>query len=324
MGHHLGAFLPGDEGIWRPALHQRGICLPRQPALHPDENGLYNSVGSYRRDFTLPAGWKGERIFLHFDGIYGGAYIWVNGQKVGYTEGSNNDAEFDVTEYVREGVNNLSVQVIRWTDGSYLEGQDIFHMSGIFRDVYLMATPQTYLRDHYITSRLSPVGKYQTGTMTVQLAMCNKTQQAAKKQVRVRLYSPAGELVGEKTADFAFSADDKEVEKTTKLTFDNLTNLMPWTAETPNLYTVELAQLDANGNEEEAFATKYGFRTIEIKNSQVYINGQRVFFKGVNTQDTHPVHGRSIDVPTMLRDIKMMKQANVNTVRTSHYPRQAK
>lgn len=288
------------------------------------KNGLYNSVGSYRRDFTLPAGWKGERIFLHFDGIYGGAYIWVNGQKVGYTEGSNNDAEFDVTEYVREGVNNLSVQVIRWTDGSYLEGQDIFHMSGIFRDVYLMATPQTYLRDHYITSRLSPVGKYQTGTMTVQLAMCNKTQQAAKKQVRVRLYSPAGELVGEKTADFAFSADDKEVEKTAKLTFDNLTNLMPWTAETPNLYTVELAQLDANGNEEEAFATKYGFRTIEIKNSQVYINGQRVFFKGVNTQDTHPVHGRSIDVPTMLRDIKMMKQANVNTVRTSHYPRQAK
>ena len=116
----------------------------------------------------------------------------MNGQKVGYTEGSNNDAEFDVTEYVREGVNNLSVQVIRWTDGSYLEGQDIFHMSGIFRAVYLMATPQTYLRDHYITSRLSAIGKYQTGTMTVQLAMCNKTQQAAKKQGRVRLYSPAG------------------------------------------------------------------------------------------------------------------------------------
>ena len=288
------------------------------------KSGLYNSVGSYRREFTLPEAWQGDRIFLHFDGIYGGAYIWVNGQKVGYSEGSNNDAEFDITDHVRQGVNNLSVQVIRWTDGSYLEGQDIFHMSGIFRDVYLVSTPQAYVRDHYITSSLSAANNYTTGGMNVQLTLCNKSDEAVQKTVRVRLYSPEGELVTEKTSAVSFAANAAGTDKTVKLLLSNLTGLKPWSAETPNLYTVEFAQFDAEGNEEEAFATKYGFRVVEIKNSLVYVNGQKVFFKGVNTQDTHPTRGRSIDVPTMLRDIQLMKQANVNTVRTSHYPRQAK
>ena len=109
------------------------------------KSGLYNSVSSLRRNFTLPTGWQNNRVFLHFDGIYSGAYVWVNGQKVGYTQGANNDAEFDVTPYVHEGENNLSVQVFRFTDGSYLEGQDMWHMSGIHRDVYLFATPKTLL-----------------------------------------------------------------------------------------------------------------------------------------------------------------------------------
>lgn len=289
------------------------------------KGNLYNSVSSLRRNFTLPEGWNNERIFLHFDGIYSGAYVWVNGQKVGYTQGSNNDAEFDITAYVHEGNNNLSVQVFRFTDGSYLEGQDCWHMSGIHRDVYLFATPKTYLRDHYITSTLDAGSNYKSGSMNVELTMTNKEREATNKQVRVRLINPAGTQIAEKSVDFAFTANgDSTMVK--NVTLDGLTDLQLWSAETPNLYTVELAQLNADGTEEEAFATKYGFRHIEIPDNdhRVYINGQQVYFKGVNTQDTHPTRGRSIDVPTMIKDITLMKQANVNTVRTSHYPRQAK
>ena len=289
------------------------------------KSGLYNSVSSLRRNFTLPANWQNDRIFLHFDGIYSGAYVWVNGQKVGYTQGANNDAEFDVTPYVHEGENNLSVQVFRFTDGSYLEGQDMWHMSGIHRDVYLFATPKTYLRDHYISSTLDAANAYTSGTMNVALTMNNRDAQAVNKQVRVRLLSPEGTQLAEQTAQFNFAADG-QVEQTQTLSFTGLSNLQLWSAEHPNLYTVELAQLDANGNEEEAFATKYGFRHIEIPDNdhRVYVNGKQVYFKGVDTQDTHPTRGRSIDVATMLKDVTMMKQANINTVRTSHYPRQAK
>ena len=287
-------------------------------------DGLYNSVSSFRRDFTLPEGWDGKRIFLHFDGIYSGAYVWVNGKEAGYTQGSNNDAEFDVTDLVRSGSNNLSVQVFRFTDGSYLEGQDVWHMSGIHRDVYLFATPQTYVRDHYITSELDADNDYKSGKMSVQLTMTRKESAAASKQVKVKLLSPEGTEVGTQTVNFDFTADDTADEKVQTAVFSGLSGLANWTAETPNLYTVEVSQLDKDGAEEEAFSTKYGFRHIEIKDSRVYINGEQVYFKGANTQDTHPLYGRSIDVEYMLKDVTLMKQANLNTVRTSHYPRQAK
>lgn len=294
------------------------------PYINMKKN-LYNSVSSFRRDFTLPTAWDGKRIFLHFDGIYSGAYVWINGNKVGYTQGANNDAEFDITSYVRSGNNNISVQVFRFTDGSYLEGQDMFHMSGMHRDVYLFATPKTYLRDHYITSTLNKSSNYKSGSMNVALTMNNRDKAVTEKQVRVRLISPEGSQIAEQTAHFTFAEGDAN-EKTQNVTFEGLSGLELWSAEYPNLYTVELAQLDAAGNEEEAFATKYGFRNIEIPSNdhRVYINGKQVYFKGVDTQDTHPLRGRSIDVETMLKDITMMKQANINTVRTSHYPRQTK
>jgi len=286
------------------------------------KQGLKNSVGSYRRSFTLPADWDGKRIFLHFDGIYSAAYVWVNGHYVGYTQGANNTSEFDVTDHVRSGENNVSVQVFRWSDGSYLEGQDMFHMSGIHRDVYLMATPRTFVSDHYITATLNEDAGYKSGTLNVQLTVDNRDGQAATKSVKVTLRSPQGTVMSTRTVNFSFAAG--ETSKTGNAEFAGLSNLQLWSAETPTLYTVEFSQLNATGNEEMAFSTKYGFRHIEIWNHLVYINGERVYFKGVNTQDTHPVHGRSIDVPTMLKDITMMKQANVNTLRCSHYPRQPK
>ena len=280
-----------------------------------------NPVGSYRRQFTLPEGWDKKNVFLHFDGLYSAAFVWVNGKYVGYTQGGNNDAEFDLSAYVRTGDNNICVQVLRWSDASYLEGQDMFHMSGMHRDVYLYATPKTFVRDHYITSALNKTDKYQSGTMNVELEMDNRHQVATEKNVKVSLIDPKGETIGTQTANFSFAANEES--KTIKVKFEGLSNLQLWSAENPQLYTVEVSQLEGD-KEEMAFSTKYGFRHIEIKNGLVYINGARVFFKGVNTQDTHPYYGRTMPVATMLKDIFLMKQANVNTIRTSHYPRQAK
>ena len=286
------------------------------------KDGLPKPVASYRRTFTLPEGWETMRTFLHFDGIYSAAYVWVNGQYVGYTQGANNDAEFDLTKVVRTGENNISVQVYRWSDGSYLEGQDMWHMSGIHRDVYLYATPKVHVSDHYITTTLDEESGYQRGSMNVQLTLDNREAIATTKQVNVRLIGPDGVLIKEYTETINFAAAD--LTKTTNIVFGSLTDLQLWSAEQPTLYTVEVAQLDAEGKEEHVFSTKYGFRHIEIKNNKVYINGELVIFKGVNLQDTHPVTGRTVDVETMLKDIILFKQSNMNTLRTSHYPRQAK
>lgn len=292
------------------------------PPMIEMKNGLINSAASYRRDFDLPAGWDSKRLFLHFDGIYGAAFIWMNGKYVGYTQSGNNDAEFDVTEHAREGKNNVCVQVIRWSDASYLEGQDMWHMSGIHRDVYLFATPKTFVRDHYITSSLDATSGYTAGSMNVAVEMDNRDGIATSKSVEVSLVAPDGSEVAKKSIAFDFA--EGETSKVADFAFDGLSALLTWTAETPNLYTVTVVQKTADGNEEQAFSTKYGFRHIEIKNGLVYINGEKVLFKGANLQDTHPVTGRSVDVATMLNDVKMFKQANMNTVRTSHYPRQAK
>lgn len=336
---------PGEDSFWGDAadvaawdtisvpscLEMYGYGVPlyinvnyaftNNPPFISMKEGLTNSVGSYRRNFSLPEGWDGKRVFLHFNGIYSGAYVWVNGRYVGYTQGSTNDAEFDVTDYVREGDNNVSVQVFRWTDGSYLEGQDMFHMSGIYRDVYLFATPKTHIRDHYISSTLDASDNYRSGSMEVALAVNNRGGSATEKSISVTLLSPEGETVAVQELPVSFVAG--EMEKTETVSFKSLSDLQLWSAETPALYTVQFSQKDG-GREEQAFSTKFGFRHIEIKDGLVYINGKKIYFKGVNTQDTHPVHGRSLDVATMIKDVTMMKQANVNTIRTSHYPRDAK
>ena len=286
--------------------------------------GLKNSVGSYRRDFTLPAGWENKRVFLHFDGIYSAAYVYVNGNEVGYTEGANNVSEFDITKYLRTGKNNVAVQVIRWSDGSYLEGQDMWHMSGIHRDVYLVATPKTYLADHYIKTTVTPGSTtVATGSAatSVDLTVCNRDKTAAKKTVTVTLFDPSGKEVKKLKSDFVFAAGDSVMTKT--IDFGTLSGLKLWSAETPTLYTFTFSQ-SQDGNEEEAFSTKYGFRKIDLSKGYLEVNGRRTYLKGANTQDTDPLHGRSITTDLMLKDITMMKQCNMNTVRTSHYPRQSK
>lgn len=280
-----------------------------------------NPVGSYRRTFTLPEEWEsGKRVFLHFDGVYSAAVVWVNGVYAGYSQGSNTDAEFDVTALVRSGENNVSVRVYRWCDGSYLEGQDMWHLAGIHRDVYLVATPEVFVSDHYVRPTLND--DYASGSLAVTLTVDNRVAAETKKGIVVRLLDEAGEVIASGADRVAVTAADSSV--TTTIDIPSLTDLTAWSSERPYLYTLEVLQSDASGAVEMAFATKVGFRRVEISGRKVYVNGERVFFKGVNTQDTHPLYGRAIDVATMLKDVTMMKRANVNMVRTSHYPRQPK
>ncbi|WP_337568698.1 glycoside hydrolase family 2 TIM barrel-domain containing protein [Hallella sp.] len=277
----------------------------------------HNATGFYRRTITIPESWNDKRVFIHFDGVYSAAVVWVNGKYVGYSQGSNTDAEFDLTGFVTTGDNQLSVRVYRWCDGSYLEGQDMWHLSGIHRDVYLVATPKVFVSDHYITSSLS--NDATSGSMSVKLTVDNRNTVSANKTLQVSLLDADGKQIATGTENYSGTA---KAEKT--VTLSGLSNLHPWSAEDPYLYTVVVSQKDENGAEEMAFSTKYGFKTVTISGTKLLVNGKRIFVKGVNTQDTHPLYGRAIDIETMLKDIKMMKQANVNTIRTSHYPRQPK
>ena len=277
----------------------------------------HNATGFYRRTITIPEKWKDKRVFVHFDGVYSAAVVWVNGKYVGYSQSSNTDAEFDITGFVTTGDNQLSVRVYRWCDGSYLEGQDMWHLSGIHRDVYLVATPKVFVSDHYITSSLN--NEATSGSMSVKLTVDNRDKVSAAKTLQVSLLDADGKQIATETQTYSGSST---AEKT--VTLNNLSNLHPWSAEDPYLYTVVVSQKNENGAEEMAFSTKYGFRNITKSGNLIYINNKRVYFKGVNTQDTHPEYGRAIDMETMMKDLTMMKQANVNTVRTSHYPRQPK
>ena len=290
--------------------------------VNPDgKNYGINPVGTYIRDFDLPDGWEEGRTFIHFGGIYSAAFVYVNGEYVGYTQGANNVAEFDLSKVVRPGKNRLAMQVLRWSDGSYLEDQDMFRMSGIYRDVCIYSVPKVSIRDHYVTSELDASSGYTKGDVNIELTLDNRDLESGEKVITVSLRDPAGKVIAEQSRNVAYS--DKEAEKTVNIELEGLNSLLAWTAETPNLYTLHIVQKDGD-KDELAFSTKYGFRHIEIEGSQVYINGQKVIFKGVNRHDTHPLYGRAVTTESMLRDVLLMKQNNVNTIRTSHYPNAAK
>ncbi len=281
-----------------------------------------NPVGSYIREFEVPESWSDKQIFVNFGGIYSAAYVWVNGEYVGYTQGANTDHEFDITDQAKVGKNLIAVQVFRWSDGSYLECQDMFRMSGIYRDVTLTATPKTFVRDHYITSELNASSNYTSGKLNVALMINNRSSQSSTVKASVELLDPDGNSVykfPEQTVSALAAEDEKTINFST-----NLSNLSLWSAEIPNLYTVLVSLKDNSGKEIEAFSTKYGFRHIEQVGSFVHINGKKIFFKGANRHDTHPLHGRAVTTESMLQDVKMFKQNNLNIIRTSHYPNAAK
>ena len=264
---------------------QKGYTTEQEP----------NPVGSYRREFTLPEGWAGQEVFLHFDGVYSAFYVWVNGKQVGYSQGSNNDAEFNISRYVRKGTNTLAVEVYKWSDGSYLEDQDMFRLAGIHRDVYLMARPKGHIED----IRTESVFNGDLSEVTL------RTTVEASARVQVSLYDEEGHPIGE----------GKEITvEAPKL----------WSAEKPYLYTVRLAVYDKAGKLQECTFFKHGFRQVEFRNNKLYINGVLTYLKGADRHDIHPVHGKAVPVESMVEDILLMKRHNLNAVRTSHYPNDPK
>lgn len=275
-----------------------------------------NPVGSYVRNFKLPENWNGNRTFVHFGGIYSAAFVWVNGKYVGYTQGANNVSEFDLTKYLHPGDNSIAVQVFRWSDGSYLECQDMFRMSGIFRDVYLYNVPKASVRDHRITSTLSP--DFKDAKLRVELDIDNRDAVAGSRDFVIKVSDPSGKTVAEKTIRHNLADTSAVVAE-----FD-MPGVELWSAEIPALYTVDVIQRQPGGADEMAFSTKHGFRDIKLANNLLYINGKRVFLKGVNRHDSDPLRGRAVTNETMLRDVTLMKQNNINTVRTSHYPNNAR
>lgn len=278
-----------------------------------------NAVGSYRRDFTLPADWADKEVYITFEGCYSAFYVWVNGKKVGYSQGPTTDARFDITKYVHPGKNMVAVEVYRWSDGSYIEDQDMFRMSGIHRDVYLSASPRTHLRDLKLTSELSP--RYDRAVLNVAAKVANRGKKGSAAAIRTSICDAAGRVLSTATSPVAAMPKGSEKTISTEL---SLSDPKLWSAEVPNLYTVDIELLDADGNVTEATSQKYGFRNIEIRNNKVYINGNLTYFKGTNHHDVHPRLGKAVPVETMIEDVLLFKRNNINTIRTSHYPKDPK
>lgn len=276
-----------------------------------------NPVGSYKRTFEVSRDWDGKSIFLHFDGVYSAMYVWVNGKKVGYSQGANNGAEFDVTDYVQPGQNDLSVEVYRWSDGSYIEDQDMFRLSGIHRRVYLFATPKLHIRDFFIHTAF-PDQDYSHCTFQVQTFLQNSSSRLkSPASLAITILDPDGQQVKQfqQTINELSHEGDASVNVGAQIKHPKL-----WSAETPALYTAIFELKDKKGKVTEVLSSKFGFKDVVIKNKRIYINGNQVFFKGVNRHDIHPQLGKAVPVETMMKDVLMMKSYNVNTIRTSHYP----
>lgn len=286
---------------------------PDPPHIPADNN----SVGSYRMRFTLPEDWKGRHVFLRFDGVNSAFYVWVNGQKVGFSKDSRTAAEFNITKYLKEGENLLAVEVYRWCDGSYLEDQDFWRLSGIFRDVALLSTGDVDIRDIEVHTDLD--GQYRDALLKVQAKVRNCSDRPQAGTIEMALQDAAGKPV------FPAISRAVNVEAAREGAVDwavRVENPAKWSAETPNLYKLLVTLKDSTGNVFEAVPCDVGFRKVEIKDGELLVNGRAILIKGVNRHEFDPDRGQAITVDSMIKDIVLMKQHNLNAVRTCHYPNQ--
>ncbi len=274
-----------------------------------------NPVGSYRRAFNVPANWAGRETFLVLRGVNSACYVWVNGQKVGYSEDSRLPAEFNITKFVRPGENTLAVEVYRFSDGSYIEDQDFWRLSGIFRDVELVSRAPVHVRDFYARTHLD--ARYADARLAVNAKVRNARSSAEKFTIQAKLFDARGRVVGAPFEGVGTAPAGGEVSIDLSRA---VTNPLKWSAEEPNLYTLVLTLKDARGRVLESVPWRLGFRTSEIKGGQILVNGRPVMIKGVNRHEHDPDLGQVTTREMMLEDILLMKRYNINAVRTSHYP----
>lgn len=287
---------------------------PANPPFVPGDDP-YNTVSSYRRTFELPENWNGRRTFITFDGVNSFFYLWINGQKVGFSKDSRTPAEFDITKYLHAGKNLVAVENFRWCDGSYLEDQDFWRMSGIYRDVYLWSAPLQHIRDFEVKTDLDAA--YHDADLKVALDIANVGSGKVPVTVGAVLLNEKGEAVStlKPQALEVSTGQDSRIELST-----SIGNPHKWTSETPYLYTLLITLKGDAGKILEVIPAKVGFRKIEIRGGNLLVNGQRTFIKGVDHQEWDPELGQVYPTGRMLQDILLMKQNNINAVRNSHYP----
>lgn len=279
-------------------------------------------VGQYRRKFNVPAEWKGQQIILHIGAVKSAAYVWINGQRVGYTEDSKLEAEFDVTKYVKTTIENtIALEVYRYSDGSYLECQDMWRISGIERDVFLYSTPKVHLRDYFAKADYNAATN--TGKLNLDVTIQNGSKISLRKNsVQVEILSPSGQSILNENIKVEITAPvapETKVEKTFSLQKE-IANINPWSAETPNLYTLVLTSKNSKGEIIESTSSKIGFRNVQIANGQLLLNNKPILIKGVNRHEHDPDNAHVISEEMMVKDIIYMKRMNINAVRSSHYP----
>jgi beta-galactosidase/evolved beta-galactosidase subunit alpha len=298
------------HGYGRP--HYTNVVYPF--TVDPPRVPTENPTGCYRRTFILPDGWTGRRVFLRFEGVDSAFTVYVNGHELGFSKGSRLPSEFDLTDHLRAGENTLAVRVVQWSDGTYMEDQDMWWLSGIFRAVYLRSTPQVRIADLQIIADLD--AKYADGQLHVRAELVSHIGKLTGHTLDIALIDPAGQTLLTKSID----TDINATESTSVKLSTDVTAPQKWSAESPTLYTVLTTLKDAAGKTLEVVPTRIGFRKIERKNGLILVNGKAVKFKGVNRHDHHPDFGRAVPLDAMIRDVELMKQHNINAVRTSHYP----
>ena len=283
----------------------------------PSIDHEYNPVGSYKKGFSLSKEWVNREVFIHFDGVKSAFYLWINGHQIGYSQDSMSPAEFNITEFIQEGDNDVSVEVYRWSDGSYLEDQDMWRFSGIFRDVYIFSTPKVHVRDFHIKTELDEF--YRNAVLNIKLKIKNYEKTTlAKVNVEISLPEMSESILIE---DLEIEPNNEKVIEATQ----EIQNPKKWTAETPNLYDLIIILKNYDNQVIEIENCKIGFRRVEIKvDGGLYINGKLIILKGVNRHEHDPDNGRALGYERMVQDIEIMKRNNINAVRTSHYPNHPK
>ena len=280
------------------------------PYIHHE----WNPVGSYKRSFKVPSDWKDKEVFLHFGAVSSAFYVWVNEQLVGYNEDSKVPAEFNITKYLRAGKNSVSVEVYRWSDGSYLEDQDFWRLSGIQRTVFLHARPKTFIEDFFAAADLG--NNYRDGLLKLDVSLKNSDEKGSDFVVDASLFDNGQKLYTE-------SKDVKLTDNKGAVNFEkSFPEIKKWSAESPKLYSLVICLKNKEGNIFESVSAKVGFRKVEIINSQLLVNGVAILIKGTNMHEHDDVNGHVVDEAMILKDIRVMKSNNINAVRTSHYPQQ--
>jgi beta-galactosidase len=311
--------VPGNwqlQGYDIPIYRNSAYPFKKNPPHIPHEN---NPVGSYRTEFTVPDTWRDRQVFLHFDGVESAFYTWINGEKVGYSQGSRTPAEFNITRFLRPGKNILGAEVYRFSDGSYLECQDYWRLSGIFRNVYLFSTPSVHIRDFEVHSELGEI--YRDALLKVEARVWNHGNTACRDlTIELMLLDSENKPVGKAVLDQGQSEYIAPGAESIVKMAGEIKAPLKWSAEFPHLYTVVLVLKDESGEVIEIESTKFGFRKVEIKGGQLLLNGQPILIKGVNRHEHDPVTGHYVTRESMVQDILLMKRHNINTVRTCHYP----